>query len=535
MHSISEIMNTKRNNAISCPLKMKNIFLRLLTILTIFTTLYAIILKNPMSMFSSDQISITYLYRDLFFHHGSVLSWNFSAVPYFFPDTLVYFLVAPFFGNLGWQIIITNFFLLSGSYLALVLLGREIAGRKNEDIFRLSGLVTLFLATGQLSGNELLAPILVSHFGSAVWMYLCGLLLILKLLRNAKKWHYCGLIFISGATTFSDPTYFLIFCLPTTIVLSLFLFRAEKTLRLKKIIRCIFIPGLIAFLLNTLNVLQFLLPMQKIFKHAHYHLDLSILSHFKTILELFYQNNMGVFLLMAVFFSVGMAVLIRYLIALIKNKNNFENNVWSEASLFVLLTTVLSMLITLFSIFFDPDLNTPNFVGFRHLYPLIMYPLFLGMPILLIQYSNLSVFVERTYYYFVGGIFFSLVLFYPWQSPRVITDYYSPKIACLDEYLQKNPTMSKNGLSDYWSAHLANLFSKENVNLVAVLPNLLPKNWMSTKKDYLGKPFHFFFITPDSESFNNMITQYGQPNKIWICKSVPEYQIYIYTHPIYLK
>ncbi len=478
----------------------------------------------------ADPLSMVYLFKDLFFQHGVLSDWHFSPVPYFFPDTILVFLLSSLSSNFRIVVLLADAVLLACYYNGIVLVGQLVCGKEHKDLFRLSALLSLFLVVGPLGGQELFNPILVSHFGSNVVVYLAELFFILKLLNQERTRFYIALAFLSLVTSYSDPFFFLIFCcavFPGLVAVH----KSDATLSvkmLKKITLSVFLVGLIGFALNYFNVLRSFVFIEHLGGVKPFYKPLQAIERFKETLEVFYTNNCEIVWGFSVFFLIGIVILTKSILGK-KLKDNLD-----KSSLLVISILTMSMLITVLMLFADPDRFAPSFWGLRHDYPLIVLPVFLGLPILLAVKSNIGVFIQNYYRYFVLGILGSAVLFSPWKSLKEDINYYSPQAQCLDKYIQKGMLTESNGVTEYWDAHTVNLFSKEGIHLVAVNNDITPYNWMATTQDYTNKKFYYVFFKENMDA-KDIIAKLGEPNEKLVCENIKNYQIYIYQQGFFIN
>lgn len=531
--------------------------------------------RHISGLFNSNQLNISYLYQDLFVHHAPLKDWFFSPVPYFFPDVFIYFLLMNILKNFILAALLTNAVLIFLYYCLLVAIGTLIYGKQNKNIFRLSGLLSLFLASNHLGDSEILVPLWSSHFGSTVVMFLVGIFLTLKILhlssnavprspvgatnrsplriisykpslrgaiiasdsaimatRQSKKIYYILLGIILFLTSFSDPLFFVLF-VPSILtgVLALILKKIINKTTFLKISAIILIAGLLGFSTNYfdlfhLNIQQTIIPGDSLTAQWQSVIQTAIqkIIHLQNNFSLYYHHNSIIIFIAFFFFIFGIKLFFK------SNEKINPNN------LFIFIVTAFCMLISLLSsIFLDPDLNLPTFTGLRHFQAFILFPTFLCLPLILAQYKEIVDFINYYYIYFILAIMSSLLLFAPHYSFNTMLHFQSPVTECIDMYSKQGKLISKNGISAYWDAHIIDMFSQENINLVAVTHTpLKPYNWMGTQYDYLNKKFNFILLKQHT-AFSRVAPQHWKnPDHIQICPQDKNYSLYIYNQGFYI-
>ncbi|MHB8095756.1 MAG: hypothetical protein ACYDH0_12555 [Candidatus Aminicenantales bacterium] len=167
------------------------------------------------NFYNADALYIPALYADLASGRG-LSGWNPSAVPYFFPDIPVFFLIRFLAGNVHLAIALYGVIQFLAFIAGLILISDQVFGRRESVRFLIlaAGTVTgLLFATGEFSA---LMPMLVSahHFGALLSAVFC-LFLISRLLRvepdaPAKRLAWYGALFLVAVLTIASDAIFLV-------------------------------------------------------------------------------------------------------------------------------------------------------------------------------------------------------------------------------------------------------------------------------------------------------------------------------------
>lgn len=478
---------------------------------------------NSAGFYNSDGLEFVYLYKNLFNAHGSLQYWTFSPENYVVPDGLIFFILAFIVRNLKLALLLSNVLLLLLSYIFMVAIGRLTCNADNKNLFRCSAL--LFLILGAYA--RVFIPLFNAHFGSTWLMSLVNIYLILQLFKNPKPVYYILLAIFCCVTNFSDILFFPVFIVPAIISL-LLLAVISKDLPRKLSIKIgftVILSGLLGYLANRFGHFLYFPIFQdhelKIHNHAW--------GIFRNVLIVLF-NNHPVYFLIDLFYIILISVILFANIRLFRTILNINTQ-------FILLTILFCIIISIIIVvYYDTDLlyNT-DFYIYRvhlHLLPAIFLPVFLGLPILLTQFTNVGMALNKCYEIITISIILSFFIVTKHYSLHQVIQYYPPITQCLDYYSQKGDLISKNGVAHYWDAHMNDVLTKENLNIVAVQPNLKAFNWMSTKFDYLDKEFNFVVIRSDSNNPDwiipaQVVKTLGKPNSVLVCPNA-HYNIYVY-------
>lgn len=506
--------------------------------ITPFLILYALIIciygfisfiyaKQLDKLFNSDQLKLFYLYQDLMIDHHSIQHWIFVPVLYFFPDGLLLFVIKPWVNSIGLTyIILYVIYLLLFCYL-IVAVGTLISGKNSKNIFYLSVIFSLILAmTGGL-GRELFLPLFNSHFGATILVYLLALYWVIQL--SSRQTFGKGLLLsvICMITSFSDPLFAVIFVGSTLSGLILIiLIEKKKSLRFAKAVLLSIGSCLIGFACNHYNLIPSINIDNYLVGTAHFNW-VTFYTVFKALSLYFNEEPIILILCFVYLIAVGIICV----------KGIFLKNKSYDKNLLFLLATIAAgfPLITICSIILDPDYLYPTFSMLRHFQSAILLPVFLGIPILLVKYTDINLLINRYINSTLVIIIGSVLLFGSFLMPNQFKKIYPVLTKCLDEFREQGELPSANGIANYWDGHVTNIFSKRELNVVAVR-KLKSYNWASTKADYKNKFFHFAVVRGNTEADldNNinadyLIKYWGIPDKKLVCSENGNYQIYIYN------
>lgn len=503
----------------------KSFFTILITVLILGFSIYFFIANMDFGrVFNSDQISIPYLYKDLFQHHGLVRNWKFSFDNYFFPDTLIFFLANFFVNNARVAILLAESIILIGYYLSLVAVGALVCGEENKNLFRLSALLSLTLFSGHL--GSLATPLLTGHFSCNVIVYLLEIFLIIKLLTDSSfRWNVL-LVVLVFLTLFSDPLS-LVVLVGSVLVAIVGLFRTVAKPQKIVLIKIGFLLSLIAVLNSfIIRLYPFHLNIVRAKLKFLFSVERAI-TLYNDFLNFYYDNPI---IILIVFAHLVIAAWFFIKLNLLKGEKNFLNILGVNTLFIIFSSSSVLIILIFFSIAFDPDL-TPGSLALLHFIPAILIPVFLGFPILLTKYTNIGVIANKYYGYFALILLANLLIFGVYKSFAPFVNYYPALTKCLDDYYQTGQLKGKNGLDEYWEAHPSSIFSKNDLNIVAVLADYQPQDWMSTKGDYLNKKFNFIILrtsTPDFQARKIEIKKFGLPHTILKCPGDDSHFIYTY-------
>lgn len=487
-------------------------------------------------IYQSDIISLPYLYQDLFYHGGNLSHWQFPPSFRLFPDVMVYFTLAFIVKNLKLAMLLFAAFQFLLYYGLIVGIGKKIVKSPSSIyIFSISAFLTFFLyAAGTLQQNIFYAPALSGHFGTAL-MFLAELILILNTFSSKNYLNYIFLSLICLLTVFSDLlflTQFVVTALVSLVMIALLSDRQKlKAFRINMAV--IAISSAIGYILFHSSKFFFNLHIvhsHPLIKRFH---PSDLITATKSIyhsLFLFYENNALIILLLFVFFIVSFVFLTRLWIQRIKGKCVLDTE---QPFVFTIIMLFMSILIGYFSlIFLDNDVLVDP--SLRHFQPFVLFPVFLGIPLYIANYSNLGEIILRHYKSLVLVMLACALLFAPSGSLLRFFTYYPPKVACVDYYADSYHL--KNGVGQYWDAKVNSFLSKKGITIAAIYPykqEIVPSLWYTTVNDFLNKTFNFVMVdnTPTSSLTPQIVIKaYGPPLKILQCPNPTQDPVTLYLY-----
>ncbi len=471
--------------------------------------------------YNSDSLYLPYLYQDLITRHGKFSEWIFASTPYFFPDTLIYFILATISQNLKLSILLYSIVQFTLYYWLIIAIGKKII-KNTEDVslFHLSVLVSLlFLSKGYLQQETLMMGLISqSHFGTAL-MFLLGLLLILNTFSSQSPWNYVFLFTVCFLTVFSDILYLTQFFAP--VILSLWIMRTlSNNLQIKKIYTkniCIVSLGCISsYLLYRSNLLPLHLDkytngLRRIYLNELWEGVKKIAHDF----WVFYQSNAIIFVFLCFYIVLTLHYLTKRFVPTQKNQADLYNN-FNFIIIFLFTSIMLGILSLLFA---DNNLMVKNFINLRHCIPFIIFPVFLGIPLFFAMYTSFGESLSKYYLYLMLAMLAYAYLFIP-QGGSIanIIRFYPDSIACLDSYANKYHL--KNGISyHYWETRSNSFLSKKDLNIVNVKSDLsvgpTPRLYFNTMNDFKNKDFNFILFNNDHLVDPKFVANVGKFKKIY--------------------
>lgn len=513
--------------------------------------------------FNSDTIYVPYLYWDLINNAGNLSLWKLAPVPYFFPDGLIYFILQTLTHNFKLSILLFAFTQLCLFYFLIVEIGKKATENHESCLYHLSILLSLLLLAGGYLQQETLNFALVSqeHFGTAL-MFLLGTLLILKTFSSKQTNYLILLFFICAFTLFSDLlfiTQFVVTAIATLSVMAI-LFDEKRKIYLQNIL-VICISSAIAYYAFLRS--KYLFHIHIKFPEEHlikrFHISDLVIATKRIIfnLSVFYEKNAIIVFLLVSFIILTFSFVFSLFFKKIRGvKFNCSNNF-----AFVVIMLLMSVLTGYCSlIFLDNDLmagsffdsnitlsNAENFyVGMRHYQPFILFPVFLGIPLLLTHYTNLAVVTARYYGFLILALLICGFAFTQKGQIADLINFYPEPIACLDRYAQKYHL--ENGAANYWEAKSYTMLSKQHLTIVAIDDHakdrgkIEPEFWMNTKHDYLNRDIDFLIVKNNSMEYpkpQDAIKAYGKPIATFQCppwnkftENMPDNTVYVYKRGV---
>ncbi len=448
--------------------------------------------------YNSDSLYLPYLYQDLFMRGGKLSEWIFSPTPYFFPDMLIYFILATISEHLRLAILLYAIVQLTLYYWFIIAIAKKIIKNKTDiSLLHLSVFISLLLlAKGHLKQETLIMGLISqSHFGTAL-MFLLGLLLMLNTFSSKNPWNYVFLFIICFLTVFSDILYLTQFFVPAIMSLCFMIFlsnhRKEKIIYIQNILVICF-SCTSSYIIYKSKILP--IHLDNYTSHLlRIHMFELITAAKKIIynLSVFHYHNTITFVFLSLFIALTLFYFIK---EPFKKTEYIESNKHFIFTISFLFASIIAGILSL--LFFDNNLMAKNYINLRHCIPYIIFPVFLGIPLFLIRYTRLAEVISTYYIYIIILMLSFAYLFSPKGSISNIINFYPESTACLDFYADKYHL--KNGVSYYfWETRAHNFLSKKNLNIVNIHFDIssgpIPKLYFNTLHDFKNKDFDFIII-----------------------------------------
>ncbi len=505
------------------------ILIGLALILTIFLDLAFIAHHDIGLVYQSDIISVPYMYKDLFFFGGHLSQWNFAPTMGFFPDIFVYFPLSWLLNSPKTALSVFAAYQFLLFFFLNIYLGKRSCQNNSGAGYLLafSGFILCFLyAIGQLQQNILYAGALSGHFGTACMIFV-GLIFIYNTL-NTKGYlqllNFILLTLLCLLTTVSDLLFITQFICPAfisiIIVGNLFDKSKRKALTINNCILIITTIVSLVILHNSRHVLGFhIIGDDKIVRRYTPSQLATATWYLWHKLSIFAKANPLFMLSFVSFFVVGLTYGIKLFIKRIKFGVLSSENFYFIFTLCFLVSLIICGYLS--QIFLDNVLVSQD-PSLRSLQPVLLFPVFTGIPILLAQFSNLGLCFRKYFTWIIIAFILTVVLFVPVTSINKLLDYYPPGVACLDHYAKTYNL--KNGVSQYWYAKIFSFLSKANVNLAAINATkpekFQPSLWYTTLNSLKNKDFTFVMFNNSNQGVftkAEILQHYGEPKQILSC------------------
>lgn len=485
-------------------MKYKNFFNSIFSLVALFILIYLAfsfysIGDRPWIFYNSDN-GIPYLYQDLMERGGQITQWKFAAVNNFFPDAFLFFIIQSLIHNIRLSILLLGVVQISLFYGLIEAIAKLVCkDLTNVALFRLSALFAIMLlAAGSFLHKEIMEAALVCwlHFGTTL-MCLMGLWLVLRTYSFQTKLNGVMLFLICFLTTFSDLLFITQFTVTMTGALVLAFFISDKAyakLHIKNGI--IILSGtLLAYIVYKLNAFGWvqIAHEHEILRRVRISDLLSALHKLQAVLKSFYSQNVVTVFLFSTYFVISFLYLLKLFYRRITRSQLFADSNFNLKFIFTHLFLVVSILVGLLTfMLLDNDLMVDKYFGMRHYQPIILFPVFIGIPLWLMWASNLGQVVSKYFLWIILSILLTAYVFGERGSIKNVLNFYPPSVACLDQVVNKYHL--ENGAANYWEAKSYRSLSRTPVNIVAVNSELKPHYAINTMNDYNNKQFNFLII-----------------------------------------
>src|SRR6056297_3187992 len=484
-------------------------------------------------VYNSDIITVPYLYQDLFLHGGKLSQWYFATTMGFFPDALVFFIIAAVIGSAKLALSYFAVYQLLMYFLLIVYVGKSITKDRvgSGYILCISALLSLLLYdSGYLQQNIFYGVAISGHFGT-MCMFLLGIALINNTMLYSGKTRIINQVLLGllcFVTVFSDLIFLTQFVATAVASLIVIGTLSEKSKRkthqinLTIVIASSVFSYIIFRLTKPLFNLHFETYKHFLKRYTPHDLFLATKALFQK-LQVFYQHNAIIIILLCIFFAVSLV----YGLSLLRNRVRGEFIKDEEKPYIFTICMLFTVIVTGYcsEIFLDNVIMSSD-ISLRSMQPFILLPVFLGIPLFLAARTNLGEYVQKYYRSIILAVIFCALVFIPMKSIKPMLNYYPAQTQCLDYYAKEYNL--KNGVAQYWNAKINSFLSKDDVNVAAIWPithnqstKLIPYLYFDTQASYIGKKFNFALVDQKNNASGintNVITEnYGKPTKILSC------------------
>jgi hypothetical protein len=508
------------------------------------------------NFYNADALYIPALCRDLASGVG-ISGWNPSAVPYFFPDIALFFLISVLAGNLHLAIVLFGVVQFLALIAGFILVGDAAFGRRPS--IRLMTIIAgvavgLLFATGASSA---LLPMFLSgfHFG-ALLSSVYSLALVLRLLRagsgsSAGTPALYGVLFlVSLLTIASDALYIIQFLVPALAALWLLRWASRISFRRLFYFYVALIPSApLGYWLNRLvliyrprhspesmtaatiaaNVVkakqgliagwnrEYWFPKAWIFPLAILGLCFVVLVTVAVLARLRRAGGRNCGMIPSpggkwtmILLTIGLGGTILPILVL--------DHRWFFWGTFLLTSACLwkasrkraaepaedgrvLFVLSFFLLILAATMGSVLVSGAaqsRYFLPVFVIPPFFGWPILLASWPRFMKAWDRPGGQIgaLGILATLLVVFGGWsQAGRLseLADFYPEQVKCLDDYAGRQNLHS--GIAQYWLARPITMLSKRNLLVVQAKADLFPDHWINNLNAYDNR---FDFILADT-------------------------------------
>lgn len=437
--------------------------------------------------FNADSLYLPSVYKDLFIDGNTLKGWEFNPAPNFFPDMLLYFVLAALCGN---SFIIASFvFSVIQMAVLLYVMSRifkillpEQSSHWHSLIFLLIG---FFIMEYQFFTKEYYYSFYILsnafHTGSFVMAMVC-LWISLKYFAKPSAGLLVLLFVIGMLCVISDRLFLLFYTVPTFSV-SLFFVKHFK-------------PRQIFVFIGVLLLSAFLglLGLHLLSQGDYFRIDkphkLMAFDDIEQSLTIF-SEQIGGYLSEFGFKSITIYLSMAAFVAMIFLFFRVRKNGHWQLSYYIGFSTVFSVLVI------SAPIINGNYTGYDvlryNIYPFYLMPL------------NLTVFLaymvkNETYLRYGKSIGLGVYVCALIMACRAIDTrllyryfhYYPDNVRLLDALSEKIDL--KCGISGYWEAKPVTMFSKKGVRLYPVFPDLAYQSHVANTQWFYANTFNYLFL-----------------------------------------
>lgn len=443
-------------------------------------------------VFNTDTMYLPSIYNDVVVEGNSLAGWNFTASLYFFPDVILFFIIASFTSNIIWQIIlfaiiqyIINVLIINRIFFFLV----DDGNKANLLTLGSNLLISLVFLPNVFYYYHEFTYYMVSnafHLG-VLTMTLLGCWFFLGYYKTKKNKYLYLLLSLVFIGCFSDKLYLVSYVVPLILVL-LFNFLITRNLLNLLLIGGLLLSSKLGF--YAYNKVRLSEYFEVVLPPDEFAFDRigSSFDKFWEQITVYYADS----LFSKMIYFITIAVIIVFGICAIRGVLKKQRSLSIYSKMYVAISVVI--------ILSAPIINGsyPGFDSIRYNYhgyiiALLAFPLIINERILALFTRFLFVFV------FGVGLYITLTgkAFKNWEE---LSNYYPKKSQSIDYFANKYDL--KDGVCfSFWDSKISTLFNKEKIDLRHIFWNTRPYHHASNENWYYGKDqvFNFFIYKTQEE------------------------------------
>jgi hypothetical protein len=476
--------------------------------------------------FNSDTLYLPSIYKDLFVDGGTFRGWNLNAAPNFFPDMVSYLSVNALFGNFRLAMLVFSVLQYMVILVLLSVAFKQIS--KNITYWHLGlGLIfiLLILLVTPIVGDFVFTFYLLSisyHLGPFINTLLC-LILLFRYIDKPSAKRLIWLAMVVLLAVFSNRLFVVMFIFPSLGTAIILFLRGYRFQNLKILGSLIVVTALSIGLFNLVQGLGYIHIIStgwKMFNFSNIWSSLDIMAgQHGRYLQLMDLRGILVALSLISFFA--MCVIAVQRIGISWKKPLMAEN--KEA--FYILFFILFFLIVLFT----PIING-SYVGWAILrYNVHVFYLSLFNFVFIAYYLSSRKIANTIIKLTAVGVAlvfagYAVLTIYRNDVKTNLTNfvnYYPETVRCIDEFGLAHGV--QYGIAEYWYAKRTTMFSKNNMRVYTVFPDVKPwyhvmnQNWyFKDGKGKYGNP-EFRFVVTNALDREKIINTFGQPELTYEC------------------
>ncbi|MGB0881404.1 MAG: hypothetical protein ACPGSO_00515 [Vicingaceae bacterium] len=495
-------MNFTQILANKIPINSFSVYLT--TLFNVIFILFSISLLNQDGLnvyINSDTLYLPSIFQDITEFGHTFNGWNLNPAPNFFPDMILYGVLAVFSNNFIVSVIAYSVV----QYLLIVFLANKVllATVNNVERFYILTIGNLLLALIPLStyvANDFhfsFHLISNAYHNGAFVNALLALNFFVRFLKKGKYSLLTLLMLTIIVSVLSDRFFIFYFIVPVVGVSIIALFNKDKKKNaFKFIIATILATGIGITTFNLLKAFKLLV----VFKRS-LELTPQLIKDAWTIFSEQFSYYLSEFdtRSFALFLSIGLTFLLgSYLYSFIKKNSLKGSTTKFLLVLFVFCFIPLVLIIpVLLGVYTGWDTIRYNFQV------VIIGLLFFGLPFnyanqKTIKIATLSTITLITFSFLFSGFILFSGSFY--SGLYRVTSFYPEKVETIDRIAKKHHLQF--GVAPYWTAKYTTMLSKENVRAYTCFPEMTPWYHATNENWYYLNPY-----TKDSVDFNFVVIQ----------------------------